>query len=395
MGVLKYKILKFSLFLLLLQSMYVWFLWGQQILLLLLTLFSILFFSLVSKESFSIQQSKIVTFLFLSFLLIYTSRDLNIHGYIATFLRVFIYFFIICLDDNVKAEIFNFFTKALAIVLLISSTVWAFFLCGIPLPHSYVSFNDGQYIFYNYYFFLLDARPISNLIPRFSSIFLEPGHLGMFAAFFLYANRFNLRKKEVLIIFIISLLTFSLAAYVLLIFSVLIYILLKSSQPKLNFFLFVIFLLFFYFYFSTLNNGENIINKLILERLQVDDGKLVGNNRFTVDFDAFYNNLVTSIQGIFGIGTVKYNQLFWSGGNAGYKVFIAQYGIVGVFFLFLFYFSIVNCNWNKLTIMFFIVYVFSFLQRAYALWDVELLIFITAVPLLSINKKYDFHDETS
>ena len=56
--------------------------------------------------------------------------------------------------------------------------------------------NDGQYFYDNYYFFLFNNDTDRLPIPRFSSIFLEPGHLGMITTFLIYANQFDLKGKK-------------------------------------------------------------------------------------------------------------------------------------------------------------------------------------------------------
>jgi hypothetical protein len=217
-------------------------------------------------------------------------------------------------------------------------------------------------------------------IPRFSSIFIEPGQLGMMTSFFLYGNQFELKRKSILIILIATLLTFSLAAYVVLIISVTIYVLLKSNKPILLISLWAIFLAICYFYFTSLNHGNNIINKLIIDRLQITDNGIAGDNRVSLYLDSYFDNFKTTGETFFGLGDKKYSEIDWGGGNAGYKVFWLRHGIVGILLVFIFYLSIVIGNSSKMAWSFLLIYILIFIQAAYATWVCELLLFITATP---------------
>ena len=63
--------------------------------------------------------------------------------------------------------------------------------------------------------------------------------------------------------------------------------------------------------------GENLVHDLILLRLEVDDGDLVGNNRVTKDFDEEFREMLHSSDALLG-------REFDSNepGNSGYKAFI-------------------------------------------------------------------------
>lgn len=368
--------------------MFAWFLWGLipiQVIFLNVIFSGVFFFS--SINLFSLNKSNLISIIFLISIQLYVVMDLNANGMIIAMLHAAILSCVLLLKDKIKIDLFNFFTCSFSIILSISIFTWILFLIGISLPNYSIDFNNGNYYYYNYYFFLLNYADIDLPIPRFSSIFLEPGHLGMITSFLLYANQFDFKRKEVWILFVATLLTFSLAAYVLLLLSVLILAFFKSKRPMLNLLLLLAFLFAFYSYFSILDNGDNVVNNLILERLQVNDGEVSGNNRSSAELDIYFEQFINSTNAFFGIGPTKYTDLF-SGigtGNAGYKVFISTYGLIGTTLLFILYIAITSYNPSKLSIMLLIIYIFSFLQRAYALWDVELLIFITALPALSLN----------
>jgi hypothetical protein len=360
--------------------MFAWFLWGQRVIIILLSGCLTILFALTGKEIFCNEKSNTIPVFFIIIIQLYVAKIDNVNGLIGALLSIVILSAVLLLNDQIKINLFQFFTRAFSIVLAISLLAWIFFLLGISLPHSHTNFNNGEYSFDNYYFFLLNNNYL--IIPRFSSVFLEPGHMGMISSFLLFANRFDLKNKNVLIIFICTLLTFSLAAYVLLLISVSAYIILNSRKPFRNLILWSVCVFILFSFFANYRDGNNAINNLILMRLKIENGDIVGNNRVGRDFDDYFQQFMNSDNKFLGIGEAKYSKMIWKSGNAGYKVFILQQGIFGTVLLFLLYFSMVIFKKSKLSLMFLVVYILSFLQRAYALWDVELLIFITALPIL-------------
>jgi hypothetical protein len=389
MNIITYLLFKFSLLILLLQSMYAWFFWGKIFLYVIMFTtvpFSVIF--AISKIDFlSFKKSNIILIVLLIIIQIYVVRDLNEYALILVILHAIVLSIVLLLKDQIKIDLLHFLTTAFATLLSISIFAWMLFLIRFPLPSYPIDYNNGEYFYNNYYFFLLNRSVTEAFlpIPRFSSIFLEPGHLGMITSFLLYANQFNFKRKEIWVILVATILTFSLAAYVLLIISAITFALLKSKNPMLNLLLMTGLLFALYSYFSSLDNGNNVVNNLIIERLQIEDGDISGNNRSSVELNNYFENFMKTDDNYFGLGFARFEQLFKGNGNSGYKVFILQHGLVGTVLLFLFYFTLVIYKSSKLSFMFLILYIFSFLQRAYALWDVELLIFITALPILSLN----------
>ena len=221
---------------------------------------------------------------------------------------------------------------------------------------------------------------------RFSSVFLEPGHLGMMASFFLCANRFELKRKEILTIFIATIFTFSLAAYLLLLISAFVFLTIYSKKPIRNFIAWGLLLFLFYSFFSTYDKGENVINIFIFERLQTDNGKIAGDNRFSEEMDIYYKRFVNTDEIISGIGLDRFSKTSMVD-SAGYKGFIVTYGIIGTLLVLLFYLSLVLGHQSKMAWILFLVYILCFLQAAYPLWECELLLFITAIPFFKLIRE--------
>jgi hypothetical protein len=289
--------------------------------------------------------------------------------------------FVLLLKDTIKIDILRFITSALAWILFVSLCAWILFLAGVVLPNTVINFNEGQYWYNNYYFFLSNLNP-SEILARFSGIFLEPGHLGMITSFLLFASCFDLKRKEVMVLLAVTIFTFSLAGYLLLAFSASVFLLMRSKNPILYFAIWIGCLIIGYYSFSSLNHGDNIVNNLIIERLQIVDGELAGNNRFTNSMDSYFEDFLKSDNFFAGLGNAKY-ELLNLGPNAGYKVFLLHNGLLGTGLLFLFYLSLVLNYKTELSLFFLAVYIIGFLQASYALWDCEILIFIIAMPLFN------------
>ena len=220
------------------------------------------------------------------------------------------------------------------------------------------------------------------------SVFLEPGHLGMIASFLLFGNSFKLKNKYVLMIFISTLLTFSLAAYLLCFISYMSLLFFKNNRILSFFFITFLFSLV-YITSIKYNNGSNIINNLVIDRLMFDGEQISGWNRFTDNFNDYYDNFITSPESLFGIGQNELVNLFPNRVSIGYKTYIIAYGLVGLLILFAFYFSLALKYRKKITFILLLIYSLSFLQRPYAVWDVQILIFICALPYINNLNKID------
>ena len=91
---------------------------------------------------------------------------------------------------------------------------------------------------------------------------------------------------------------------------------------------------------------------------------------------------------LFGIGDEEFAERFGSG-NSSYKTFIVQNGIISLIFLFFLYCMLVRFYLSSIYVGLIILYIASFLQRPYALWEVELFLFMSAGSIL----KYKCNDK--
>jgi hypothetical protein len=179
--------------------------------------------------------------------------------------------------------------------------------------------------------------------------------------------------------------SFSLAAYVLLIMGYFIYEFVngKKIYVKLIKLLFIITLLAGAGIYIYIKYSDSLVSQLIISRLEYDEDKgIAGNNRNSHFFDnyykkKFYKNASTYI---FGVGEDYYMENL-AGNTSSYKAFIVQYGLTGIVLLFIFYLSIVCESKSKLLFGLFVLYCASFWQRPYALWEMELFLFIGAAEM--------------
>ncbi len=377
------KFLQLSLFLVSLESMYAWFLIGKDIIVYFLAIISFLLLYFNSPRTFRKQHSFFIPILLYIALRILVADFTSVSSILGIFPRVFIFAFLVLLRDEYKIEFFNYFTKAFSSILLITLCFWFINLIFHFLPHFlFFPHDDDGGSLYNYYFFM--TRSNLEIFPRFTSIFLESGHLGMISSFVLFINGFNLKRASVLIIFISTIFTFSLAAYVLCLFGYIASQAVKSNNLN-TFFISFFLIAFLYFVGIVYNNGDNLLNNLIIERLQIEDGTLSGWNRTLDKVDDYYAYFLKSDDKFFGIGLSEYLDLFEGKHGAGYKVFIIRHGIISTLILLLFYISLTLRYKSKLTLIFLTIYTLSFLQRSYSIWDVQIFLFVSGLPVLYAN----------
>jgi len=208
----------------------------------------------------------------------------------------------------------------------------------------------------------------------------------------LYVNQYNLKRISVFILFISVLISFSLAAYVLLILGMILYYLLKSKHYfrrvfRVSFFLCSAVVISVIFY---VNNPDSVYSKLVVARLDYDEERgISGNNRTNSQFDYYYDKAFLQKNDAFlGIGDEEFVRRFGSG-NSSYKTFIVQNGIISLFFLLAFYCMLVYYCLSPVYVGLLILYAASFLQRPYALWEIELFLFMSAGSIL----KYKYNDK--
>ncbi|GHT77558.1 hypothetical protein AGMMS50262_18870 [Bacteroidia bacterium] len=393
--------LKFGLLLIMFKSMYLSFTWYiPEIAIYAIGLISFVLFMITSRNVFNQNNNNkvlCVFFIIIQFYVFFITLNQSIILMFVLSISTFYTCGILLLNDDIKVELVNFCSKTLGILLLISIPAWILYLLGFSWPH-YVSQDCGIdfYIHANYYFFVVSAKPQDIIdIQRFCSFFLEPGHLATTCSFFLFINKFNIKRWEVLLMLVAVILSLSLAGYGLLIGAYIFYLILYNKNYKKYLLAFALLIAGLTVFFMNLNMGNNVINEKIISRLVFEDGEMSGNNRFTPRFESHYHKYLKSDDVYWGIlkefSTVdyKYN---WMDGSAGWKRYIIMYGIIGTSLVLIFYLLLLCVKWSYAGFFFFIVFLVANCIRDYPLRQYWLYTYILALPLLqrqymSFNKQ--------
>lgn len=341
-------------------------------------------FSYKSKFSFSI------AFWTLLFAYIYIIKSSNLRTTIGSCITLF-YPIVVLLsmskDDKYYA--FNLFFNLFCITIFISLIFYFLVILGFPLLHGklYHPSFDGYAYFENYYFLIFVYDPRSAIFPRFQSVFTEPGHVGMYCAFFLFANKYDKKDRRTWILITSLIFSLSLAAYVLLILGVGLFIFMKSPhKTKICLFLLFFFICSFFsmkVYYE--NYPETVFSKWVLARVfneKMSDMKLSealknrSSEKFKKEFAAQKENTTDYL---LGKGAAYFAEHIGAG-TASAEVFIFQNGLLGVFVLSLFYLYICSSSFSTVGFGFLCLYFLSFLQRPVALSFYQLFLFITLIP---------------
>lgn len=238
------------------------------------------------------------------------------------------------IDKELAEESLTKICKVFACFLIISMFFFFLYVIGINLPN--IPVEKGNYSYSNYFFFLLDDRELWNiLIPRFNSVFLEPGHMGT-TIIMLLATQIGKWKKWFNIVLIVALLmSFSLAAYCLGVMLLFLRLWIMRRKILLKVLGLVSFLAIIVGGSFVYNDGDNMLNNLIVMRLEVSDtgDDFKGNNRVSEDFEKEFDSFLNSSDVLFG-REMSYD--VW--GNSGYRVYIYDYGMAGFALFLVFYF---------------------------------------------------------
>ena len=266
------------------------------------------------------------------------------------------------------------------VILAISLICYLLFI-PLNLPSYGMVTHRGDKELINYGFMLL--HPYDS---RYMSLFLEPGHVAMFACFILYACEYNFRKVKTWIILVPLAFTLSLAGYVIGILGYLIY---KVSALQTQYIRkivpYFIFVTVLWVGASNYNGGDNIINELIISRLEYDEDLGVkGNDRFHGDTNKMFIKGFADGSIIAGVGDAMYQKNVRLGlyGGAGYKLYFLSRGIIGVVIIFLLYWCIAIRGENKRYMMgLLLIFALTFLQRAYPHWPSWLILFVLSTSI--------------
>ena len=279
---------------------------------------------------------------------------------------------------------FNYITKYLYFVILISLPAWLINMYVYELPvFGELDLSEAKggalYIYNNYLLFVTDAfRDYF----RFYSVFDEPGTLGTFAAFVLYGNRYDFKKKENVVILIGALFTYSMAFYMLTIIGW-VY---QSSKSIERMLLSIVSISCIAVILVNILADDLAFRMSVLDRF-TDVGLNHVENRTGEYVNMFWERYIRSTDFIFGMGISYIENNFFDFGNS-YKRFAIQYGLFGLVVLFFMYVCLIR-KWNRYTMGALMLFVLSFLQRPFAFtaWQILLFSAIISCSVSNTNRK--------
>ena len=306
-------------------------------------------------------QIPILSYLVLNIMIcIVNGRNVNAYIALVFYMIIFLSLFMVGIDE--LKILIKFLCMVMGTLLSVSIFFFVLYVLGVPLPSSPIAHETLMYSFTNYYFFLIDDRSFLILLPRFQSVFMEPGHLGTASALLLLTQLGKWKKWYNVVLLIATLISFSLAAFVLMAIVLFINAWLKRKRILPKILLVVGILTSTAIVAKFYNDGDNMLNTLIIERLEIDDGKLAGDNRVTDTFEAVFNDYIKSDDILFG-RDFELAEFGW--GNAGYRVYIYDNGIIVLMLTIFFYIAAVySSNDRRAVISMFIIGVASFWVRA-------------------------------
>lgn len=304
---------------------------------------SLVFLSLLmvtnGKAFFATDKKLLFVLFFLLAILFSYSRGSSYIGYINQFLFVSVIAMIILLQRQYKRELLDFFTKWLAVVLCISLGFYVLVKMGVLslpytvyIPSEELETNGSMYVFKNYFFFTEFYYEYfgETIIPRFQAFFIEPSYLGTICLVLIIANEFNFKNRYVTVLFLMMLLSLSLAAYLIFMYSFLLH--LFFFRNKGSFIVLILLVAVICIWINTLiSEEENIVNTYIFNRLFSDGRFEFVSNRSKEEFDVFFWNIFCKSDNFFWGNDDYAIQFAADTKSVDYKYFFVHYGIWGTF----------------------------------------------------------------
>lgn len=294
-------------------------------------------------------------------------RGANVFGLLNATCSIIVFGSLFALERKELIRIGNLLAKTTGALLVPSIFFYLIYLTGRSLPHYHVKCPFADYSFENYTFFMVVDNDTFTLIPRFTSYFLEPAHLAMGCIVLLTAQIGQWNKWYNIALFTATLLSFSLAGYVFLAIVLVGAAWMKGKAVIGKLIALAVVMLGIGIGSMFYNQGDNLVNTLIVERLAVDsDGKMAGDNRVTNSFLREYEKYIGTSRAILGEGGDKMERFGF--GNAGYRVFIYSNGLFLTVLLFCVFCVIASRSREKRArVLFWTIHLVSFIPHAFPL----------------------------
>jgi len=334
------------------------------------------------------KQDELILFLLVAFILLHVFSN-NGTGSLGMMLTAACMSFLILVEPQDKLLILNLITTIYATICFISLIGWIL----VCIFHIYLPMHISQYGFYKFYDYgIFNIRVEGISFSRYLGMFIEPGYTGVMCALLLTANGYNLRKVSNLILLISALFTLSLATYLLILFYFLFY---KFSVKKLKIAAGILVIAIIGLIIIKSNpNLSATLDYFVGNRInKMFNGNIFGN-RFSNDFSQYYrrNILRNPWNLVLGVGSEELNSMGFA--SAGYRVFIAQDGILNLIIVVIFHwllcagYNIRNTQPNWKGRLFFIIWLFSFIDISYPTWASFIITMVCGSTNMYINSEY-------
>ena len=334
--------------------------------------------------------------LLLVILLQYQALGSSLFFHIQKFFEAIALVPLILLNSRCQIDLLRRFQFLILSILTISLFFWFGHLLGIDLPSTDVTFgvverngiDQDQYHFSNHFLYLVNQSwffSSSSVAPnhlRFSSVFLEPGYLSILMVFFLFINNFDFRKKRNFVYLLTIIASISLAGFLMGVFAFIAYRLQNLKYGLVSIVLFFFLIWIGGYFFEQYNGGNNIINKNITQRLEVEQnsGTIAGYNRTSERFDNAYTKFLSSGGILYGIRRDGMDKMFGDASNVGYKVYIMTYGLLGLLLFIIYLFSLSRLYGNYKSYILFFLYVIMFMRGHHTMYSYAfMLVFICGI----------------
>lgn len=285
-------------------------------------------------------------------------------------------------DSEYSGKIFDSFITIFSVLLIPSLISFALFFSGlITLPElgrmdPIASSSTHELI--HYPFLLISNTFQDGGFARFRAVFDEPGVVGTTSAIAAVVLKYNFKNWRIYPIIIAGILSFSMSFFVLFAAGLLLFARKKTTIISVTLIaVLVIYVINIVF--------PDVVGELLLDRLQIDNGELSGDNRTTKGFEMWYDQFRYTKEWWFGYGN-NYSQIINYGG-ASYKDLIVNYGII--FFLsfcssFLLYAS-TQIRKGREILLYFLIFFVIIYQRPFI--EMNFYFCLLLFPIYSLSKR--------
>lgn len=236
----------------------------------------------------------------------------------------------ICLSSRRFDRVFNYFKTLFAIVIGLSLIIYILVvIIGIELPSFEIEpLNRAKHdVVYHCYYFLITFEKYGILLPRFCGLFDEPGVIGTICGCLLVADKFNLKDKYNIIIFLAGVLSLSLFFFVIAFAYILVF---SKVKVKIAIVLIAAVLLFIF-------SDNEFLDLYLWDRFDFSGGKMAGDTRKMGLSQTWYKSFQQSASYYWGLGNNAHS--VYNAGGCSYSDLIIDYGIL-FFILYIVTFSV-------------------------------------------------------